>query len=231
MKVSQCLLILIAYIFPYSPFWLACNEMLSTKVLLFSLCLHYTWLYCICPFFFVDGRLILSGFQMLHVLGRLALVIFLVKCVTSDDSALYTCQPGATPPGVTPAPNRKTMFLTFLPLLNYTYSYVTCDVDENSVFLYSSLKNEILRYMNNTLFNPNNIIVRIILFVKKTRVKMNSIGQDNVLLFQVLLTKIMHNYTYNPAFSKNNLACTCIFVHLQRHLCQHWPVLRHSPPK
>lgn len=75
--------------------------------------------------------------------------------------------------------------------------------------------------MNNTLFNPNNIIVRIILFVKKTRVKMNSIGQDNVLLFQVLLTKIMHNYTYNPAFSKNNLACTCIFVQLQRHLCQH----------
>lgn len=46
---------------------------------------------------------------MLHVLERLAVVIFLATCVTSDDPALYTCQPGTTPQGVTPAPNPPPM--------------------------------------------------------------------------------------------------------------------------
>lgn len=67
-----------------------------------------------------------TGLQMLYALGRLALVIFLATCVTSDDPALYTCQPGTTPQGVTPAPNRETMFLIFLhiiPIFIYIFFY------------------------------------------------------------------------------------------------------------
>lgn len=121
--ILQYLYILNVFIFPCSPFWLTCNEniVLSSKVMLLSLCLHYTWLYylyhiCFLLFFGYYSCMI-SGLQMLHVLGRLASVIFLATCVTSDDPALYTCQPGTTPQGVTPAPNRETMFLTFLPII------------------------------------------------------------------------------------------------------------------
>lgn len=35
--------------------------------------------------------------------------MFLVTCVTSDDPALYTCHPGVSAPGVTPAPNAPPM--------------------------------------------------------------------------------------------------------------------------
>lgn len=40
-------------------------------------------------------------------IGYYVSLLFLVTCVTSDDSALYTCHPGVNAPGVTPAPNGK----------------------------------------------------------------------------------------------------------------------------
>lgn len=58
--ILQYLYILNVFIFPCSPFWLTCNVniVVSSKVMLLSLCLHYTWLYylyhiCFLLFFWI----------------------------------------------------------------------------------------------------------------------------------------------------------------------------------
>lgn len=110
--------------------------------------------------FFGYYSFMISGLQMLHVLGRLASVIFLATCVTSDDPALYTCQPGTTPQGVTPAPNRETNVSNLSPYHPYIYLHpflhVLCDADENPFNL--------LFLTFNSLCKPNNIIFKIFHF-------------------------------------------------------------------
>lgn len=63
--ILQYLYILNVFIFPCSPFWLTCNVniVLSSKVMLLSLCLHYTWLYYlyhICFLLFLDSTVVWS---------------------------------------------------------------------------------------------------------------------------------------------------------------------------
>lgn len=130
--------------------------------MLFSLSLHYTWLYHlyhICSLLYWILRLYASlVLQMLHVLGRLASVIFLATCVTSDDPALYRCQPGTTPQGVTPAPNRETKFLFFLhiiPIFITSFLTGTLLCRRESIFLFLTF---------NSLCKPNNIIFKIFHF-------------------------------------------------------------------
>lgn len=115
--ILQYLYILNVFIFPCSPFWLTCNVNIVVAFSMFTLHMAVLFVPYLFSSFFGYYSCMISGLQMLHVLGRLASVIFLVTCVTSDDPALYTCQPGTTPQGVTPAPNRETMFLTFLPII------------------------------------------------------------------------------------------------------------------
>lgn len=108
--------------------------------------------------FFGYYSCMISGLQMLHVLGRLASVIFLATCVTSDDPALYRCQPGTTPQGVTPAPNRETKFLFFLhiiPIFITSFLTGTLLCRRESIFLFLTF---------NSLCKPNNIIFKIFHF-------------------------------------------------------------------